>query len=222
MLQFDVPYINEEFYSIQVAPEDLDALLSDGWRHFGELFFRYSDGVYQKEVRAVGPLRIRLKDFVFSKSQRKILKKNRDLQTIIRPAEITDEKQALFDCHKTRFKEGVPFSLYDFLSRDPARVPCETLEMCVYENERLLAASFFDVGEKSLSAIYAIFEPTETARSLGVYTMLREIEFARENGKKFYYQGYAYTGNSFYDYKKRFGALEKYDWSGFWTDFREN
>ncbi len=71
------------------------------------------------------------------------------------------------------------------------------------------------------SSIYAMFEPTETSRSLGIFTMLLEIDFALKRSKKFYYQGYAYEGNSFYDYKKHFRALEKFDWNGNWESFQE-
>ena len=184
-------------------------------------FFRYNLGFYEREIRLVIPLRIDLKKFSISKSQRRNVKKNQDLRTVIRPVEITAEKESLFEKHKQRFKEGVPDSIYDFLSFDAARVPCEANEVCVYDNEKLLAASFFDVGEKSISGVYAMFEPTETGRSLGIYTMLLEIEYARENGKEFYYQGYAYEGNSFYDYKKRFNNLERYDWRGNWKSYAE-
>ena len=212
-------FVNEEFYASGVAPQQLDALLSKGWRHFGTHFFRYNLGFYEREIRLVIPLRINLIDFSFSKSQRRIIKKNQNLRTVIRSIEITTEKESLFERHKQRFKEGVPDSLYDFLSFDAARIPCEGKEVCVYENEKLLAASFFDVGEKAISSIYAMFAPSETGRSLGIYTMLLEIEYARANGKAFYYQGYAYEGNSFYDYKKRFSGLERYDWSGNWESF---
>jgi arginine-tRNA-protein transferase len=214
-------FINEEFYASVVAPQQLDALLADGWRHFGTHFFRYNLGFYEREIRLVIPLRVDLTSFAFSKSQRRIVGKNQDLRTVVRPIEITAEKEALFERHKQRFKEGVPESLNDFLSFDPACVPCKAREVCVYDNEKLLAASFFDVGERAISGVYAMFEPTETGRSLGIYTMLLEIEYALANGKTFYYQGYAYEGNSFYDYKKRFSGLERYDWRGNWKRYAE-
>ena len=47
--------------------------------------------------------------------------------------------------------------------------------------------------------------------------MLTELKFARDNQKSYYYHGYAYEGESFYDYKKRFGGLETFDWKGNWT-----
>jgi arginine-tRNA-protein transferase len=211
-------FINEEFYSSKVSPEQMDAFWAGGWRHFGTYFFRYNLGFYEAEIRRVFPLRISLKDFSFSKSQRRVFKKNQDLQAVIRPVEITAEKELLFELHRQRFKRDAPFSLYDFLSYDAARVPCEALEVCVYRGTELLAASFFDVGARAVSSIYAMFAPSETSRSLGIFTMLLEIQWARENNKDFFYQGYAYEGNSFYDYKKRFRALEKFDWNGAWEE----
>ena len=212
-------FINEEFHAAQVSPTQLDRLLAHGWRHFGEHFFRYNIGFHDNELRRVLPLRVRLKDFTPSKSQRRILKKNQDLQIVIRPIEITPEKEILFETHKKRFKHSVPDSIYDFLSAAPAAVPCEALEVCVLSNEKLLAVSFFDAGATAVSGVYAMFEPQEARRSLGVYTMLATIDFALRNNKVFYYPGYAYQGNSFYDYKKRFSALETFDWNGNWKNF---
>jgi arginine-tRNA-protein transferase len=214
-------FINEEFYTPRVSPQQLDALLADGWRHFGEHFFRYNIGIYENQLRLVLPLRIRLANFQISKSQRRVLKKNQDLQIVFRPIEITAEKEDLFEHHKQRFNHAVPDSIYDFLSLEPADVPCEALEVCVYEKNRLLAASFFDVGASAVSAIYAMFEPSEVSRSLGIFTMLLTIDFATKNSKAFYYPGYAYEKNSFYDYKKRFSALEEFDWNGNWKTFSE-
>ncbi len=215
------PLINEEFHAPEVSPREMDFLLAESWRNFGTYFFRHNLGFYFGEIRTVIPLRIRLADFTFSKSQRRILKKNADLETIIRPIIIDAEKETLFERHKYRFEENIPESIYTFLSKTPASVPCEALEICVYEGENLLAASFFNIGETSTSGIYAMFEPTETSRSLGIYTMLLEIAFAKQLGKKFYYQGYAYKGNSFYDYKKRFRSLEMFNWNSSWEKYSE-
>lgn len=217
MLAFDTPFINEEFHAASVSTAQLDLLLADGWRHFGTHFFRYNLGIYQVEIRNVIPLRIRLADFSPSKSQRRVLRKNFDLKVIIRPIEIASEKEELFERHKLRFDQGIPNSLYDFLSQEPARVPCEAFEAAVYQGERLVASSFFDVGARAASGIYAMFEPTEFRRSLGIFTMLKEIEFAIEHGKEFYYQGYCYEGESYYDYKKRFRGTEVFDWNANWA-----
>jgi arginyl-tRNA--protein-N-Asp/Glu arginylyltransferase len=216
----DLILINEEFFAGMILPEQLDALLEDGWRHFGTHFFRYSLNLYKNEIRRVIPLRMRLSEFQLSKSQRRVLRRNNDLRVENRPIAITDEADELFHRHKQRFDHSVPSSLYAFLSARPDVVPCEACEIAVYDGERLVAVSYFDIGENTLSGIYAMFEPDESARRLGIFTMLKEIEFARETGREFYYQGYAYEGESFYDYKKRFCGTEAFDWTGNWLPLK--
>jgi arginine-tRNA-protein transferase len=213
--------INEEFFSAEVSPKQFDLLLAGGWRHFGQHFYRYNLGLLKDTFRFVVPLRIRLRDFKFSKSKKRILRKNSDLQTVIRPVEFDEQKHELFERHKQRFDHGIPDSIYSFLDPEAATIPCQTLEFCVYQNKKLLAVSYLDIGEESVSSVYAMFEPGESKRGLGIYTMLLEIQYAIENGKTYYYQGYAYEGVSFYDYKKQFNALERYDWYGNWVDFTE-
>jgi arginine-tRNA-protein transferase len=213
-------FINESFEASEVSPSELDQLLSEGWRHFGRRFFRYNLAPSKFEVRFVLPLRIRLDQFEFSKSQRRILRKNSDLGIVIRPIEIDLEKIELFELHKKRFNEFTPDSIYDFFDKDAASTPCESFEICVYSEDRsLLAVSFFDKGAASISSTYAMFDPANAPRSLGIFTMLKEIEYAAAAGKQLYYHGYAYAGESFYDYKKRFASLETYDWNGNWIDF---
>ncbi|REJ77378.1 MAG: GNAT family N-acetyltransferase [Acidobacteria bacterium] len=213
-------FINEEFHAAKVRPEDLDKLLSAGWRHFGKYFFRYSIAFHENKYRKVMPLRIRLAEFSLTKSLRRILRKNGDLHFSYGPAVIDDEKHRLFDIHKQRFKGMRPGSLLHFLDPEAGKVPCESLEFRVRNDDGdLVAVSFADQSSRSFSAIYAMFDPEYSSRSLGILTILLEIEQARDMGKSFYYLGYAYEGNSFYDYKKRFRGIERYDWNGNWERF---
>jgi arginine-tRNA-protein transferase len=216
MLDGEGPFINEQFFADRVTPSQLDLLLAEGWRHFGTQFFRYSYGFYELDIRRVIPPRIRLAKFSLTKSQRRTRRRNADLTTVIRPINITQEAEALFETHKQRFKSGVPESIYDFLSPTATSQPCESNEVALYDGDRLVAASYFDVGAIANSGIYAMFDPEYSTRRLGIYTLLKEIEFSIAAGKEFYYQGYSYKGQSFYDYKRRFPGTEAFDWSGNW------
>lgn len=211
--------INEEFEAPSITPEQYDFLLADAWRHFGSHFFRYNFGIYDDEIRRVIPLRIRLADLTLSKGQRRVLRRNADLEVSIAPYKVTAETHELFERHKQRFKTGVPNTIYDFLAHDAASSPTELSEITVRDNEKLVAVSFFDLAEQSVSAIYGCFDPAESTRSLGIFTMLRVMEYATERGFEFYYHGYAYEGSSFYDYKKSFSAIEAFDWNGSWSAF---
>ena len=208
----DISKLDEYFFTPQLRPEQMDYLWSHGWRHFGEFFFRYATLHKNGDLYHVTPLRIELARFTLSSSQKRVLKKNQDLRVEIRDAFIDEAKEALFDRHKTRFTENVPDSIYGFLSPEPAFIPCQTKEVCLFQNEQLLAVSFLDVGAVATSSVYAIFEPTEIKRSLGIYLILLSIAYSQQNGKQLYYPGYAYEEPSVYDYKKRFRGLEKHDW----------
>lgn len=219
MLLENFRLINEGFHADAVRPEQMDTLWANGWRHFGTYFFRYNVGFMHDELRFVTPLRIRLADFRSSKSQRRVLRRNADLEVAIGPAEIDPACEQLFHRHKTRFDHGIPESIYDFLSTEPAESPCEAKEIRVFENGRLLAVSYFDIGSVSTSGVYGTFEPNVTDRSLGIFTMLKEIEYSIQSGREFYYLGYAYEGESFYDYKKRFRGTEAFDWRHDWISY---
>jgi arginine-tRNA-protein transferase len=210
-----IPLRDEGFFSWRVSPGEMDRLWAEGWRHFGPMFYRYAHANHHGEIMDVRPLRVVLDRFRFSRSQRRVMARNRDLAVRIRPTLIDDTRRALFDQHKTRFTENVPESLEDFLGPDPARGPCLNLELGVYRGSRLIAASYFDVGHDAISSVYACFDLAEGRRSPGILTMLHEITWARDRGCRFYYPGYAYTQPSHYDYKKQFTGAEWFDW-GSW------
>jgi len=206
--------INEYFFADEVTPLQLDFLLAHAWRHFGTYFFRYSMGFIPEteEDSAIVPLRIHLQNFSFSKSQRKIIQRNEGFRTVFREASITSTKKKLFELHKQRFAHNTPDNLYTFLSKNPAKYPTQTYEVAVFDKRKLIAVSFVDVAEYSFSSVYAMFDTNYHKYSLGIYTLLKEIEYAQTLKKKYLYLGYAYETSSFYDYKKNFNALEQYDW----------
>jgi len=211
--------INEYFVRPRATPEQMDFLWALGWRHFGSYFFRYSASRRQGELLTVIPLRVNLSKFEPSRSQKRAVARNRDLRVVIRDTFIDDVKEELFYRHRERFKDNIPNSIHDFLSKEPAVEPCRNREICVYDGDNLLAASFLDIGGQSTSAVYAMFEPSESKRSLGVFTILEAIRYSREIGCKYYYPGYAYREPSVYDYKKNFAGSEYYDWGKGWRPF---
>lgn len=216
-----IPLIDDAVVLDAVTPARLDAMLATGWRHFGTQFFRYSLAVQDDALCRVLPLRVRVRDFAPTKSQRRVLKRNQDLRAAIRPAALDEVKAELFLRHRVRFKQNIPESLGSFLSHQPATIPCRNDEVCAYDGDRLVAVSFLDSGRESVSSVYAMFDPEASRRSLGILTALWELSYAARTDRRYYYLGYAYDVPSAYDYKKRFPALEVYDWSGNWHSFDE-
>lgn len=209
----------EEFFDVGLLPPEwMDALWSQGWRHFGSRFFRYSMTVHEGRPVRVTPLRIDLKRWTPSRSQSRILRKVQDLEVTLERPRVDDEHQRVFAMHTQRFRSNIPERLETFLGPDPGRrqnpagYPCECVELSVRTEGRLVAASYLDLGREAASSVYGFFDPSEHRRSLGIATLLWEIRHARERGCRYLYPGYAYDESSAYDYKKRLGALERFNW----------
>jgi leucyl-tRNA---protein transferase len=201
------PVLDDAFICDSVPAEVMDQAWATGWRHFGRQFFRYST-----------PLRIDLASCTFTKSQRRVLHKNADLRSEIVPAAIDSELRDLFQRHKQRFTSNIPDTLETFLGPDPAHGPCECRMVRVFDGPRLIAASFFDLGQQAASSVYGLFEPECAKRSLGIFTFLLEIQHCQATGLRWLYPGYATREPSVYDYKKQFRSTEYLDWSkGEWV-----
>jgi len=213
------PHDDQSFLCLDASPAQMDRLWAEGWRHFGILFFRYRTALHGEKQFSVLPLRVDLGRFGLTRGQKRALARNRDTRIVIRPASIDETKEELFSKHILRFQDNIPSSLDDFLSPAPDSIPCLNLELCVYLGRRLIGATFLDIGETATSAVYAMFDPAQAKRSLGILMMLHSVRFSQERGCRYYYSGYAYREPFAYDYKKRFIGLESLDWQAGWKPF---
>ena len=195
----------------------MDRFWSVGWRHFGTEFFRYSLSFNEHGQQTIQPLRIDLSRFSASKSQRRVLRRNADLVVRFVPASLHPRVCEMFQQHKQRFTFNVPDHLRDFLGDRPGQlIPC--WECQVWKGEEMVAASFMESSKTAVSSVYGLFDPAQSSRSLGIFTMLMEIDYGIRHGLDYLYSGYATREPSHYDYKKKFAGLEIYDWAtGRWV-----
>lgn len=205
--------INDYFETSEVFDDGITAYLwSYGWRHFGGYYFRYNFTLDEGEVQHIVPVRIDLERFQLSKSQRRVLRKNADLEVSWEMAEVDDEMMSLFGRHVTRFKKNIPGSLLDFVASDVGTFPCQCeMFLCRLKGE-LIAASYCDFDGDAASSVYGMFDPQHSRRGLGLFTLLMELQRAKEEGRSWHYLGYASEEPSIYEYKKNFTALQGYDW----------
>ena len=193
---------------------DLDALMSKGYRFLGANFLK---DTYDYETDAIIiPLRIRLKDFTFSKSQRKLLKTNKlKFSVIERYAIWNAERTNLFMEHRmNRF--GYVVSPWDFFPEDISGTPTTCYEFDVFPKDNIsvrpLACSYVHFGKEGLSGTFCCYDMAYEKDSLGQFTMLLEIEFAIAQGYDYYYLGNVESKPSIFDYKLNFNALEAFGW----------
>lgn len=197
-------------------PMVFDRFCEDGWCYWSDMFFRRNYWEWHGQACRVILLRIRLKGFEFSKSQRKCLRRNADLAVVRRPIRIFPAHETLFERHAQRLTHHRPMSIYGFFNFFSNVMPSFGLQFDVFQGGYLLASSFTHLGQRGMVGAYGIYEPEEHKRSLGTFTMLKEIETALASNREYYYPGLVYDLPSEFDYKMNFNNLEYFDWWGNW------
>ncbi|GJM33198.1 MAG: hypothetical protein DHS20C18_21990 [Saprospiraceae bacterium] len=206
----------------KINAEELDKYLESGWRPMGQgiyttNFLRPDDGKVYSTLSA----RLPLESYSFGKRMRKLLKKNRaKFSVIVRKAQLTEEITRVAQAYHKQFPDRGGSEIEFHLENHRGEKVFNTLQVLVYKGKRLVAFSLIDVGKISLYSKIGLYDPALAKDSLGIYTMLEEIQFALDQGMAYYYPGYVGVGLSTFDYKHRIGALEYYEiQSGQWRAY---
>lgn len=187
-------------------PQIYDAALTRGFRRAGGHVYRPQCGSCHACVAA----RVPVTQFRVNRSQRRCLQRNRDLQLHIEPARHTDEYFQLYQRYLNARHAGGGMDDPD--PEDFSRFlytvwsPTSFIELRLHD--RLLGVAITDVAATGLSAVYTFYDPSEDARGLGTYAILRQIELARERRLPHLYLGFWIEGHPKMDYKASFRPLE--------------
>ena len=63
-------------------------------------------------------------------------------------------------------------------------------EMLYFEGDKLICIDLLDILEDGISSIYCYYDPEYLHLSIGKYTLLRQILFAKQNNLDWIYLGY--------------------------------
>lgn len=163
-------------------------------------------------------VRIRVQDFQMSKTMKKTLKRNQDLNLSVVPNVATAEQYDLFKAYLSARHHGGEMEKMDFEEYramiEDSPIKTDLIEFRFAGD--LCAVMLVDTFDDGFSAVYSFFNPDLSKRSLGTFMILELIRLARENNKAYVYLGYLIRGLSNMAYKERFSALEYYrngEWS---------
>ena len=182
-----------------------------GFRRSGEHIYRpWCDDC--SECKSV---RVPLADFNVSKSQKRVLNRNKDLEVSFELPSCTEEIYGLYENYiNKRHNDGdmYPPSLeqfQDFLCQSPAS--SNTQFVCFRLEQKLLAVAVVDMLPKGVSAIYTFFDPTYEARSLGRLAVLWQIRWAQSKAMDFVYLGYWVKDCQKMAYKAEYRPLQVFE-----------
>ena len=192
----------------RVTPDEQQALLERGWRRFGAQYFRPVCGDCEECVS----LRVPVATFRASKSQRRAWRRCTNLRVTVRTPLADEERLALYRAwhagrENARGWPASPMDLTEYervfcLEHDGAR------EFDYYDDGRLIGIGFVDETPRALSSMYFFYHPDAARLSLGVASVLFEIEWARSRGKTHVYLGYRIAGCPSTAYKSQYGPHE--------------
>ena len=207
---FDKSKFADRLFLENIEPEQLDVFLANGWYRMGQTIFTTHFLFFEQRIHSAVWLRLELgDDFKFKRSLRKILKRNREkFRVEVKPFELTYQKEAIYGRYAEAFKGNLSGSLKRSLLDGTDNNVFDTLEINIFDGDRLIAFSFFDEGVNSLTSINGVYDPEYSNYSLGMHTMLEEIQYGLDTGRKFFYPGYFVPGNPRFDYKLRVGDVE--------------
>lgn len=213
--------ITEREYPNIIPPHILDDYLARGWYRMGQSIFTCHFLWFSDQLYSAIWLRLDLTTFSFNKRQRKLINRN---EKVFRyeygPLKLTTKKNRLYQRYRISFKGRIAITLRDSLQDGTDFNIYNTHEVRVYDGDKLIAFSFFDLGENSISSISGVYDPDYQSHSLGFYTMLLEMKYGLKKGYKYYYPGYIVPGYPRFDYKQKIGLIEYYNpINGEWKNY---
>ncbi len=180
-----------------------------GWIRFGRKFL-YPSCVDCTECKS---MRIDVKNYKYSKSQRKIINRNEESKIVIQEPSITQERINLYnkyhnykaqrdgwnhkDISQKEYYENFVDGAYDFGK-----------ELLYFIDDKLVAVDLIDILDDGISSVYCYYDPDYPRFSLGTYSLLYEIKLAEMLGLDWVYLGYWIDGYKAFEYKENFQPIE--------------
>ena len=196
-----------------LSPSRLDRYLASGWFRNSTLLFRSRVLCLDGEMLDVVNIRLPLKGYTFPANMQKIYRRTqKGFRTVIGPAVLDKRKNQLYHAYKQRFRGFIYPNLKQFLHSEGLHSVFDTWQVEVYDGDRLAAFSFFDIGQNSISSIIGVYDLAYSRHSMGMYTMLAELDYGLQQGMRYYYPGFVFNRPSQFDYKLRLGEFQVYDW----------
>lgn len=185
------------FRTDRLPGETYHELMDRGFRRSGDVFYAMDC----PGCTGCVPIRVPTSTFAPSRSQRRAWRRNADVTMRVQRPQLDETKWRLYRRYVAfqhgRHEEEGPEALAESLYADVV----DTVEVTYHTGDELLAVTILDVCSRSVSSVYHFFAPEHARRSLGVFSVLAEIDWAKRVGVPWYYLGYWIEGAPTMHYK---------------------
>ncbi|WP_298440268.1 arginyltransferase [uncultured Ferrimonas sp.] len=209
---FPCSYIDKEQETLLLC---CDPVTNAQFEHLLELGFRRSgDQIYRPHCQtcnACVPVRVPVALFSPSRSQRRIIAKNKDIDWQVSET-VKPQYRPLYHRYITsRHQDGTMYPPSD-QQFDQFLLSSKHPVMFVegWLNGKLIAVAVTDLLLTSLSATYTFFDPDMSHRSLGKRAILAQIDLAKRIKREHLYLGYYIGACPKMSYKTEFRPVERF------------
>ncbi len=176
-----------------------------GWRRFGMLLHRPNC----KNCFECINLRIDVRNYKFSKSAKRVLKKAENIKISISRPSVRETHIELYNKyhHFMSQKKGWNFNeTTEYLYNKSFIESASTYgyEVLYYDEDKIIGIDFIDVIDDGISAIYFFYDPDYSHLSLGKLSIYYQIIKAKELGLKWIYMGYYVKDCDSLNYKSKY------------------
>lgn len=176
------------FACARLEGADYERALADGWRRSGSVFYRNRCAVCDACV----PIRVDAAGLEATKGQRRAIRANADVTVSLEARAFTEEdfsltRRYLLARHP---EEANGLGEAEYRASYIESPVAGAIARYRTADGRLVAAGYLDLLPDGLSSVYFAFDPAESPRSLGVFSVFAESRIARELGKRWYYLGF--------------------------------
>lgn len=196
----DREWVTQGFYASRIGRALYERLLADGFRRSGDSFYRNNC----PGCNACTPIRVDARRIAATKSQRRVIRRNRDLNVTVEQPEFDEESYDLYQRYlryqHARETGDDPESFRRFLIDSPV----ESRMMRYRAQGVLVGVGWVDVLDDGVSSVYFAFDPPAAWRSVGTYSVFEEARLAVELGMRWLYLGFYVPGSRKMGYKASF------------------
>jgi arginyl-tRNA--protein-N-Asp/Glu arginylyltransferase len=179
----------------------LDKLLEAGFYRMHQHVFTTDFTFLNDDFYSLFWLRTNLSNIRFTKSQLKLQQVNKNFKVEISVLKLRQEVYDLFNKYRASINFDHVTQLDDFITEEFGINRFHSKEVCIYDQDQLIAYGIFDEGSDSIAGIINFYDPSYKKYSLGKYLMFLKCQYALSHQFKYYYPGYIAVGYHKFDYK---------------------
>lgn len=196
-------------YIKKCAVDDYQNMLEHGWRRFGLMHFVPEC----KNCTKCISMRIDVANYKFSKSEKRVIAKNKDTKIYIQSPSLTVDHLKLYDDYHKHMNIKKNWTYTPIEPNEYMRSYVEGKEKYAKEflymrDDKLIGVALVDVLPKSISSIYCYYDHKYSDLSIGKYSILAQIKIAKELNIPYIYLGYWIKNHFSMGYKESYTPYE--------------